>query len=88
MSWSEDYPTQRKRTAPAASFHSASAASTPKAALPAFAKGDMVRHDTFGTGMILSALPVGNDMMLEIAFDQVGTKRLMAKAASVRMKKL
>ena len=51
-------------------------------------KGDMVQHDTFGTGMILSALPVGNDAMLEIAFDQVGTKRLMAKAASVRMKKL
>jgi len=53
-----------------------------------FAKGEMVLHDAFGRGMILSVLPVGNDAMLEIAFDQVGTKRLMAVAASSRMKKL
>ncbi|MDR0890279.1 MAG: UvrD-helicase domain-containing protein [Oscillospiraceae bacterium] len=55
--------------------------------LPNYAKGDMVMHDAFGRGMILSALKVGNDVMLEIAFDQVGTKRLMARAASARMRK-
>lgn len=59
----------------------------PKSPLPQFSKGDMVVHDVFGRGMILSALKMGNDAMLEIAFDQVGTKRLMAAAAAPRMKK-
>ena len=57
-------------------------------ALPSYQKGEMVQHDAFGTGMSLSVMPTGNDAMLEIAFDQVGTKHLMAKAASQRMKKL
>ena len=48
----------------------------------------MVKHDVFGNGMVLSALKMGNDTMLEIAFDQVGTKRLMASYAGNRMKKL
>lgn len=60
----------------------------PKAAPPSFNKGDMVRHDVFGNGMILSVLKMGNDAMLEIAFDRVGTKRLMACAAAPRMQKL
>ena len=47
----------------------------------------MVSHDAFGNGMVLSVLKMGNDAMLEIAFDQVGTKRLMARAAAPRMKK-
>lgn len=59
-----------------------------KAAIPEFGKGDMVQHDVFGTGMVLSALKMGNDTMLEIAFDQVGTKRLIASYAGNRMKKL
>ncbi len=67
---------------PMASF----AAQKPKAI--EFEKGDMVQHDAFGRGMILSVLKMGNDAMLEIAFDQVGTKRLMATAASVRMRKI
>ena len=58
-----------------------------QAALPDFRKGDMVVHDTFGRGMILSVLKMGNDAMLEIAFDQVGTKRLMACTAASRMHK-
>ena len=61
--------------------------SKPQAALPDFRKGDMVVHDTFGRGMVLSVLKMGNDAMLEIAFDQVGTKRLMACAAASRMRK-
>lgn len=59
-----------------------------KTPIPAFSKGDMVQHDAFGKGMVLSVLKMGNDAMLEIAFDQFGTKRLMAGAASTRMKKL
>ena len=53
-----------------------------------FAAGEMVQHKAFGRGMILTVLPMGNDALLEIAFDGVGTKRLMANTASQHMKKL
>lgn len=43
--------------------------------------GDRVNHKKFGDGMILSASKMGNDILLEIAFDSVGTKKLMAKVA-------
>ena len=78
----------------------ASAASRPKTAaayrqsrpkaqpLPQLRKGDMVRHTAFGTGMVLSVQPMGGDALLEIAFDNVGTKKLMLKAASQFMTKL
>ncbi len=51
-------------------------------------KGDSVLHSAFGRGMVLSVLKMGGDALLEIAFDQIGTKKLMAKTASVHMKKL
>ena len=51
-------------------------------------KGDMVIHKAFGRGMVLSVLKMSGDALLEIAFDDVGTKKLMAKTASAHMKKL
>ena len=51
-------------------------------------KGDMVQHTAFGRGMVLSVMKMGGDALLEIAFDQLGTKKLMAKSASAHMKKL
>ena len=51
-------------------------------------KGDMVKHTAFGKGMVLSVLKMGGDALLEIAFDDVGTKKLMAKTASAHMRKL
>ena len=51
-------------------------------------KGDMVSHAAFGRGLVISVMKMGGDALLEIAFDDIGTKRLMAKAASVHMKKL
>ncbi len=56
-------------------------------ACPDWHKGDMVQHTAFGRGMILSVMKMGGDALLEIAFDKVGTKKLMAKAASSHMKK-
>lgn len=46
-----------------------------------FAVGDQVRHVTFGIGMILSSKPMGGDTLYEIAFEKVGTKKLMATYA-------
>lgn len=57
------------------------------APLPQFAKGDMVHHAAFGQGMLLSIQPMGGDALLEVAFDNVGTKRLMLKAAAQHMTK-
>jgi DNA helicase-2/ATP-dependent DNA helicase PcrA len=51
-------------------------------------KGDMVNHTAFGKGMVLSVIKMGGDALWEIAFDQIGTKKLMAKTASAHMKKL
>ena len=51
-------------------------------------KGDMVLHTAFGKGMVLSVVKMGGDALLEIAFDQIGTKKLMAKTASAHLKKL
>ena len=56
-------------------------------ALPDFHKGDMVRHKVFGRGMVVSTQKMGGDMLLEIAFDNVGTKRMMAKTAAQHMSK-
>ncbi len=55
--------------------------------LPQLRKGDMVRHTAFGSGMVLSVQPMGGDALLEIAFDNVGTKKLMLKAAAQFMTK-
>ena len=60
-------------------------------AAPAFLelnKGDMVLHAAFGKGMVLSVMKMGGDALLEIAFDDIGTKKLMAKTASAHMKKM
>ena len=43
--------------------------------------GDKVEHAAFGTGIILSIQPIGNDNLLEIEFSRVGTKKLFAKFA-------
>ena len=48
-----------------------------------FKAGDTVSHTAFGTGVILSAAPVGGDVLLTIAFDKVGTKKLMQKYAKL-----
>ncbi len=46
--------------------------------------GDTVEHKTFGQGLIINANSVGGDMVLEIAFDNCGTKKIMAKMAKLK----
>ena len=65
-----------------------SSVTTPKTPILELNKGDMVQHTAFGKGMVLSVMKMGGDALLEIAFDQIGTKKLMAKTASAHMKKL
>lgn len=75
------------KSSPTISFGSYSA--TPKTVPTqndSYAAGQRVEHKTFGTGLILSVSPMGNDTLLEIAFDTVGTKKIMA--AYAKLKKL
>ena len=53
-----------------------------------YRKGDMVEHSAFGRGMVTAITPMSGDALIEIAFDNVGTKRLMLKFASSHMKKV
>ena len=51
----------------------------------AYSAGQRVEHKAFGVGMILSTSPMGSDTLLEIAFDNVGTKKLMAAYAKLKI---
>ena len=79
-------PPRPQKTAVRPAFQSAAAA--PAASLPDYQKGDMLSHKAFGQGMVLSAQKMGGDVLLEIAFDGVGTKRLMLKSSAQYIKKL
>ena len=65
----------------------AKAAPRPAAPRMDLQPGEMVDHDAFGRGMVLSVHPVGGDAMVEVAFDKVGTKRLMLKMAAQHLQK-
>lgn len=53
-------------------------------AVVAYSAGERVQHNIFGEGTILSARPMANDTMLEIAFEKVGTKKIMANYAKLK----
>ena len=66
------------------------AAQKPAASAPLLqlASGDQIHHKTFGDGMVVSVVPMGGDALIEVAFDTVGTKKLMLKTAGVHITKL
>ena len=87
-----DYGYQSYRTTPAMPErkpqYTAYSAPTKPATFLDLNKGDMVEHAAFGRGLVLSVMKMSGDALLEIAFDRIGTKKLMAKTASSHMKKL
>ncbi|MGN0518986.1 MAG: ATP-dependent helicase [Acutalibacteraceae bacterium] len=79
-------------------FGVSASAQRPKPVMPSFAKpsvsqktasvyksGDRVQHKVFGEGTVLNATKMGNDTLLEIAFDKIGTKKLMANYANLTL---
>lgn len=50
--------------------------------------GDRIKHMTFGEGTVLNVTPMSSDFMYEIAFDNVGTKKLLATYVAKLMKKV
>lgn len=56
---------------------------TPTGKGQTFRPGDRIRHSAFGEGTVTAATPMGNDTLLEVAFDSVGTKKLMSNYAKI-----
>jgi len=83
---SESYANYRKPVT--RTEYTAPVSAAPKAPILELNKGDMIQHAAFGRGLVLTVVKMGGDALLEIAFDQIGTKKLMAKSASPHMKKL
>ena len=85
-----DRPYSSYSSRPKPRYHSESSMLSSKSAAPMLElqQGDMVTHAAFGRGMVLTVNKMGGDALLEIAFDDIGTKKLMAKTASAFLKKL
>ena len=76
---SQQKPSVQRAAKPKKTFDPA--APKPSAPAGSYRVGDTVGHKLFGTGVVLSAQPMGNDTLLEIAFEKAGTKKLMANFA-------
>lgn len=48
-----------------------------------FFKNETVNHPVFGKGVIVSTTPMGNDCLIEIIFEKVGKKKVMANFAKL-----
>ncbi len=70
-------------TEPRKDFFAKKSVSKPAARLDLH-PGDRVRHLSFGEGEILSARPMGADVLYEVIFDRVGTKKLMGTYAKLQ----
>ena len=59
------------------------AAKQSAAASADYSEGERVKHKVFGEGTIVSVKKMSNDAMLEVNFDSVGTKKIMANFAKL-----
>ena len=58
-----------------------------KSKVERFEPGDIVEHMSFGRGEVISVKEMGSDLLYEIIFDRVGTKKLMATYARLKKSK-
>ncbi|MCL2366041.1 MAG: UvrD-helicase domain-containing protein [Oscillospiraceae bacterium] len=87
--------TFRSNSSPTNSGNARNSFSAPPAPTPAATKApanfdpnDTVKHVAFGRGVVVSISPAGGDALLEIEFDDVGTKRMLLKSAARYMTKV
>ena len=78
-------PVQRPGTVPTVKKSTSPAIKTTPMKKPAelFAPGDRVKHPAFGIGDVISAKQMGSDILYEVIFENVGTKKLMATYAKL-----
>lgn len=48
-----------------------------------FAVGERITHPIFGDGTVLSVKPLSGDVLYEVMFDSVGTKKVMGNYAKM-----
>lgn len=53
-----------------------------KSSIHEYAVGERIKHKIFGEGTVVKSTYMGGDYCLEVAFDKVGTKKIMASFAS------
>ena len=91
-SWSSGgvhgYRDTSPKSAPQKPLASTRRTTAPSATMMQLNQGDMIEHTAFGKGMVMSVRPMGGDALIEVAFDNIGTKKLMLKSAGSHMKKL
>ena len=75
------YQTRRKGGGTASSTTIGVGAHDPAGATEAVRVGETVEHKVFGPGKVLTAKPMAGDTLLEIEFDRVGVKKVMANFA-------
>lgn len=88
---SETHPSAEKSSGrlPAASMsgfgYAAAPPSSPAQAAPTvYTAGDRVSHNIFGEGTVKKATQMSSDTLLEIDFEKVGTKKIMANFAKIK----
>ena len=79
--YSSDGLTAARSTAKKPAYAAAAVPKRESGPLLELKAGESVTHTAFGHGLVLSVRPMGGDALIEVAFDTVGTKKLMLKAA-------
>lgn len=82
----QHYEVSRRHFSQSGGFHPKRKSRPAEPSGETYSIGDTVYHRAFGTGVILSVTPMGNDQLLEIAFDKAGTKKIMANFAKLTKK--
>lgn len=77
-SYQKDYGNSSSQKAPEPKSTYRESSSSITANTVEYTKGMRVRHKVFGEGTVLKTTPMGGDSLLEIAFDNCGTKKLMS----------
>ncbi|MEE9202446.1 MAG: UvrD-helicase domain-containing protein [Dehalococcoidia bacterium] len=57
----------------------------PLPSLPRLVEGDLVTHDTFGRGVVVSAVPIRGDQEVTVAFKGLGVKKLLLSLAPLSL---
>ncbi|MCR5149801.1 MAG: UvrD-helicase domain-containing protein [Clostridiales bacterium] len=84
--WGEPQSQSKKSKSAERGFSGLSKTSSGSSASVVYRVGDTVVHKAFGTGIVISSVPMGSDTMLEVAFESTGTKKMMANFAKLEKK--
>lgn len=83
MQYTAPQPAAAPRSGSRVSNSSAAAKVSAPSAGAALLAGDRVSHKVFGEGMVISVTPMGGDNLIEVAFEKVGTKKIMSNFAKL-----